>query len=180
METFAIEPQNWSDYEWFFLVLFCYNRPRVVDFISPWTGMRKNCFNVFLFWCHSFYRQFETYLRLLFVYSSSFQAHAFLISFDELRYKDAKLLLMYGRLQFEFCCNYWWFSDTLSAEAWDFTSGATQEITPRTFSNCVTFSSSGKTGQFTGVYGPKISRRMQTTARINAWKLRALRQQDAG
>ena len=55
-EMFAIGFQKWFDHEWIDFDVFCLKMASLVDFISAWTEICKNCSIVVLFWRHHFFR----------------------------------------------------------------------------------------------------------------------------
>ena len=48
-ETFAIGFHKWFDHEWIDFGVFCWEMASLVDFISVWTEICKNCSSFFFF-----------------------------------------------------------------------------------------------------------------------------------
>ena len=66
-ETFAIGFQKWFDHERIDFGVFCSKMASLVDFVSVWTEICKNCSFSFLFWQHQWFSIFR--LRAILVCS---------------------------------------------------------------------------------------------------------------
>ena len=60
--------QKWFDHEWIDFGVFCWEMASLVNFISVWTEICKNCSIVVLFWRNQFYSMLS--LRSILVCSS--------------------------------------------------------------------------------------------------------------